>query len=90
MKLEAGDKIWVAARDDTGLDGDSGYYALLDGALFVEWSGTDFIGCKNAEGERVHWTLGQMHTLQQETNDNPDTRTNIDCMFEQLVGSGAL
>ncbi len=90
MKLQAGDQIRVTLADCKA-SGKEASYTLLNGALFVEWDGEGFLGCTNpAINGREYWSIRVMLFYQQEMQERTDARTDIDCMFEQLVAEGAV
>ena len=89
MKMQAGDKVWVTKADDVNV---SGLNYNVHKALYVEWDGKKFLGCLvpfDAPTARATWAIDLMRHYQEENCEKPETRTNIDCMFEQLDAEGA-
>ena len=90
MKLQAGDQIKMTVTDGKAKGGERDF-AMPGGAIFAEWDGSVFHGCMiPASAERATWSLDELRFFQEEMQERPDARTNIDCMFEQLVAEGAV
>ncbi len=89
MKLKPGDTIRVTKADNVSDNRGASNFNILK-ALDVEWDGEKFLGCSLDSGGQHPWSLEDMQEYVELSATDPRTRTNIDCMVEQLVGSGAL
>ncbi len=86
MKLRPGDQIWVTPKDDQG-----GVPYIVRSPMFVEWDGEKFLGCTMIGSvERHEWSLETLLYFLEACGKDPERRTNIDCMIEQLVADGSI
>ncbi len=89
MKLQPGDTIRVTKADNVSDNSAARNFNVLK-ALDVEWDGEKFLGCVLNAGGRHPWPPEDMRRYVEVSAMDPKTRTNIDCMFEQLEAEGAL
>ncbi len=89
MKLRPGDTIRVTKADNASDNRTASNFNILK-ALDVEWDGEKFLGCTLDSGGRCLWPLEDMQEYVELSATNPRTRTNIDCMVEQLLAEGAI
>ncbi len=88
MKLRPGNEIWVTPKDDVA---SSALPYLVRTSMFVEWDGEKFLGCTVDGGsERAEWPVHVLLYFMVVCNGNPEARSDIDCMIEQLVADGSI